>query len=330
MPQLLFHLLLYETRKEVAEFKDGIRKIALKWSDNGATMKTEMWGLGPSDASDATRKRLHETWYQPFRHDIVGNTLCADLLDYLKRDPQRMGMNRKLDLGLLNFYVLKRVSDMGPRAQYSCAIDLYDHKRHSVRVELLNDIFRLLDLRHEIHEKAVMHRVVQSANAMLARGLRLLDEHTPSLPALVGIDKEGLPSHVLHGEDLFFNELLGRVSSLLKRNSDLRRNALKAEPNADALHNIENAERIFQKLAERRVYRPLMMLTGNQALAEICSHTSGVDSELKLRTLASILDSDRYLAFFLFAAGLVKTPFLSPLRSIVSRPKLIGSEPGPS
>ena len=33
----------------------------------------------------------------------------------------------------------------------------------------MNDIFRLLDIRHQIHEKAVHHRVVQSAIAMLSR-----------------------------------------------------------------------------------------------------------------------------------------------------------------
>ena len=37
-----------------------------------------------------------------------------------------------------------------------------DSKRNTLRMELLNDLFQLLNLRHEIHEKAVFHRVVQS------------------------------------------------------------------------------------------------------------------------------------------------------------------------
>src|SRR3989304_4103718 len=101
-------------------------------------------------------------------------------------------------------------NDAGAHVWYRCAIDLYDHKRRTARVFLLNDIFRLLDLRHEIHEKAVTHRVVHSANAMLARGLNLLGrEKRPSLKELIGL---GSPHQALCGEDLFFASLLKHCS----------------------------------------------------------------------------------------------------------------------
>src|SRR5205085_11521360 len=149
----------------------------------------------------------HNAWYQPFRHDIIGNTLSADLIDYLTRDPQRLGTQRRIDLHLLSYYALVNPDTKHSRKRYRCAIDLHDHKRGTTRTFILNDLFRLLDLRQDIHEKAVVHRVVQSANAMLARGLLLLgkermpgEDKRPTLKELVGLEKD--QHHALQSEDL--------------------------------------------------------------------------------------------------------------------------------
>ena len=87
-----------------------------------------------------------------------------------------MGSDRRIDLHLLNYDVLvshhtelsvKAEDGSCQRLLYHCANQFYDRKRGTPRVNLIDDIFRLLDLRHEIHQKAVLHRVVQSSNAML-------------------------------------------------------------------------------------------------------------------------------------------------------------------
>ncbi len=184
LPALLFHLLVCENPK--VDSKRDKLQIAVDFDGDGKPIVTS-WGIGPP----ALWNEFHDTWYQPFRHDIIGNTLSADLMDYLKRDPQRLGSDRRIDLHLLNYYVLVddklgKNSDVPSesehtanqpsvvRKRYRCAIDLHDRKRGTPRVNLIDDIFRLLDLRQEIHQKAVMHRVVQSANAMLSRALLLL------------------------------------------------------------------------------------------------------------------------------------------------------------
>src|SRR5205814_3021145 len=80
-----------------------------------------------------------------------------------------------------------------------------DHKRGTFRAERLNDIFRLLDLRHQIHEKAVHHRVVQSAVAMLSRAGLILGDRIPNLSELYGFDS-GTPA--LAGDDRFLERLV--------------------------------------------------------------------------------------------------------------------------
>jgi HD superfamily phosphohydrolase len=83
LPKLLFHLLVYEKPEEAKECP-----LELLTSFGG---KEQEWGLGPR----ANWKKLHIAWYQPFRHDIIGDTLSADLIDYLIRDQARLGIKNE-------------------------------------------------------------------------------------------------------------------------------------------------------------------------------------------------------------------------------------------
>ena len=100
LPSLLFHLLVFET---TATAQSGPSVLVAQDFDH----EPRPWTLGPEPACHA----LHKAWYQPYRHDIVGNTLSADLLDYLARDAHRLGMHdaSTFDTKLLEYYVL--VSD---------------------------------------------------------------------------------------------------------------------------------------------------------------------------------------------------------------------------
>jgi HD superfamily phosphohydrolase len=294
LPQLLFHLLVYE-KPEKAD--NPIIEIMTRF----AGVK-EKWHLGPKSLSEADAKSWHNSWYQPFRHDIIGNTLSADLIDYLTRDPRRLGTHRGVDLHLLSYYALVNPQQEAPLKRYRCAIDLHDHKRGTTRTFLLNDLFRLLDLRQDIHEKAAMHRVVQSANAMLARGLLLLgkedlpgEDKRPLLKEVVGLGEN--QHHAMQGEDLFFDQLLEIC--------DNRKGASPA-----TVRRLDAARRIFEKLTERRVYRPLMIIPGDLAAEKLpLPKGPGNDaktSDFPLRTLAAIVDSAYYSPFLLFVCSCVE------------------------
>lgn len=279
LPSLLFHLLVFEDLS-----------VALNAPSVGVAVdfkkSTQEWGIGPRGSC---LRELHKTWYQPYRHDIVGNTLSADLLDYLSRDAQRLGMRSSLDVKLLEFYVLVDVPPEeirrihGENMQLACsdklvrcAIDLNDYKRDVIRPERINDVFRLLDRRQEIHEKAIFHRVVQSAIAMMARAVALTANEKPGLETLYGI---GSPQHALHGDDLLLKQLI----SLTSGNSPHRA--------------------IAQKLIERRVYRPLMIVPGDRAHDLLTgtigyAHSSEKDREETLRLLGAILDSTYFAPLF--------------------------------
>lgn len=295
LPSLLFHLLVYEDPKKDADKPS--REIAVRFGKNEDVVK-ENWGLGPRSKWN----EMHSSWYQPFRHDIIGNTLSADLIDYLARDPQRLGTKRRIDLHLLSYYLLvswqARKEDQPER--YRCSIDLYDHKRGTTRVLLINDIFRLLDLRQEIHEKAVMHRVPQAAVAMLARGLLLLGEgknRRPYLPELVGLGEgQDMKQHALRGEESFFQLLLDRC--------------VDDKANADTQRRLKEAEGIFLRIIDRRVYRPLMIIPGDRAAGHFTfpedqwQHMKA--NEYCLRTMAMIIDSPYYSPYLLYVSACIE------------------------
>jgi HD superfamily phosphohydrolase len=306
LPQLAFHLLFYEKQEEAEE---APRKIVTDFDKT-----PEFWHLGPKSMSDSEEIwKWHDAWYQPFRHDIIGNTLSADLIDYLTRDPQRLGTPRRVDLHLLSYYALvqhknpdKEKSEKNEipdwkkicEKKYRCAIDLQDHKRGTTRTFLLNDLFRLLDLRQDIHEKAVVHRVVQSANAMLARGLLLLgkermpgEDMRPDLKEIVGLGENEngeKQQHALQSEDLLFHQLLEICSKQTER-------------------RFIEARRIFEKLTERRVCRPLVIIPGDWAYEKLSLvKPPNSERDFPLRTLAAILDSAYYSPFLLFVCSCIE------------------------
>ncbi|MFN0007195.1 MAG: hypothetical protein ACKVXR_04740 [Planctomycetota bacterium] len=268
LANLLFHLLVYEDAEDARFHSISV---------GTPSGNNESWGLGPLSA----REQLHQAWYQPFRHDVIGNTVSADLLDYLLRDMHRLGIDRKVDYFFLNMYVLVPWAEDGENSldaatfmgvdesKYRCAIDVTDYKRGGIRHDAINDVFRLLDLRLEIHEKAVFHRVSQAATAMLSRAVFLLPKEARVLDALYGWNGPSLP--LCGGEDWYLATLLG-----------------------DGRTTPSN--RLADKLAERRVYRPLMVIPGDR-VEHLLVGFDTKDPEMRLRALAAIMDSSFYAPF---------------------------------
>jgi len=298
LPSLLFHLLIYEKPEEA--HRHSI-KVAKEFD-----REPEAWTLGSKG------DKLHQAWYQPYRHDIIGDTLSADLLEYLQRDQDRLGLKNRLDLKLLDFYVLvpwkpaQPDPDCPPRFwddRYRCAIDLMDHKRGTFRSERLNDIFRMLDLRHEIHEKAVHHRVVQSAIAMLGRAGQILRDQNcfPELPELYGLPassgtsatSSGAGSQpatpVLCGDDHFLSLLLQKTNEIHTQKTD------KTHDHSASIQPIEFS--MVWKLVERRLFRPLLIIPGDRVPALLGNGSSSPD-EHQLRWLAATVDAPFFQPFF--------------------------------
>jgi hypothetical protein len=104
--------------------------------------------------------------------DIVGNTICADLLDYLHRDWYHIGKPRQFDERILQYMEIRRSGNI-------------DHfvislgRRPKIRTDAVSAILGLLESRYELAESVLFHRTKCSAAAMLERGVRELENSFP-------------------------------------------------------------------------------------------------------------------------------------------------------
>lgn len=95
--------------------------------------------------------------------DIVGNTICADLLDYLKRDTLFTGIQHRYDDRIISSF---SVSDSD-----QLFIDLTDDR--SVRTGLVSEILHLLTLRYTLGERVYYHPTKAAASAMMSKAVEL-------------------------------------------------------------------------------------------------------------------------------------------------------------
>ena len=101
-----------------------------------------------------------------FIHDIVSNTVCADLLDYLARDNLFCNLGVALEYRFLNFLYLHRQGE-----QKRVFIRLAKHGKGVPRRDTLTDLCRLLETRYLIAERVYFHHAKTAASAMLGRAV---------------------------------------------------------------------------------------------------------------------------------------------------------------
>jgi hypothetical protein len=117
--------------------------------------------------------RLREMERYPFVADLVTNTICADLLDYLPRDHNFTGLPVELGQRFMSaFYVLPaEEGEEKLHYQERMALRLSDdgRERHDIKSELLKH----LRYRYELQERAIVHHAKLAADSMLGKALEL-------------------------------------------------------------------------------------------------------------------------------------------------------------
>ncbi len=103
----------------------------------------------------------------PFVADLVGNTICADLLDYLVRDHLFAGLPASLGHRFISafFVVPDRRGPLSRRMALN--IERQEHERSDV----VSEVLKALRYRYELTERALYHHAKLSADAMLGEAL---------------------------------------------------------------------------------------------------------------------------------------------------------------
>lgn len=109
----------------------------------------------------------------PFAADIVGNTICADLLDYLKRDHVYTGLPAEFGHRFIDgFYV---VPSTHPYFAQKVVIRIARAGRP--RTDVVSELFKFLRFRYELSERALIHHAKLSADAMVGKLLEMWHDY---------------------------------------------------------------------------------------------------------------------------------------------------------
>src|SRR5439155_13834508 len=87
--------------------------------------------------------------FHPFMSDLVGNTICADLLDYLPRDRANLGMEYRLHTRLQRFLVI-RPGTLYPSEGYRLAIAVFRKRHGAQRRDVATAVLDIMRERYEM------------------------------------------------------------------------------------------------------------------------------------------------------------------------------------
>ena len=190
-------------------------------------------------AQTAFEPLLQEFEFKPIRDaymlDIVGNTVCADLLDYAQRDSHFAGLHLDYDsiriaenFTLVSFdqsaYELSHrqtdgdgdlcrkmpngVDDPFEGWCLRTAISLFSHK---YRTDIPSELMNLLNVRFYLYERVIYHPTKCAAGSMLGTALQLLGWRRSTADT-----QPNLPPHLRFvGDDVFLHDIRAALVFML-------------------------------------------------------------------------------------------------------------------
>jgi hypothetical protein len=105
----------------------------------------------------------------PFVADIVGNTICADLMDYLRRDHLFAGLPFAVGTRFANaFYVMSKSHKHWP-GRMVVRVMRDNHQR----TDIITELVKYLRYRYELTERVLTHHTKTAADAMIGKLLEM-------------------------------------------------------------------------------------------------------------------------------------------------------------
>lgn len=168
--------------------------------------------------------------------DLIGNTICADLLDYLHRDLHHLGKHKQFDTRLIDYMEVRCRADP-PESKLVVNLRDGDKLRH----DAVSGVLDLLESRYQLFEVALFHRTKLASAAMLERAVSELADVVNDKGWL-----RGLPETVLEMSD---SEMLTQ----LRRDAEDR--AKRARGDNRAI--LKATGELFVALRQRRLHAKL-------------------------------------------------------------------------
>jgi HD superfamily phosphohydrolase len=156
--------------------------------------------------------------------ELLSDTICPDILDYLKRDAYFTGLSLVYDERILSYFMVDRASG-------HLFVDV--EKRGLLREDILSELLRVLDARYFFSERVYYHHAKVAAGAMIAQ-----------------VVETALRYGGMKREDLF-DTTDHSLTALLERHVDAR----SAGPDPAAADELARARDLLARLKSRRLLK---------------------------------------------------------------------------
>lgn len=142
---------------------------------------------------------------QSWQSDIFSGTVCADLLDYLRRDAYYCGLSQTYDERIFSLFRLDSAGGLYLEAQ----------KGGLVRQDVLSEVVNLLRLRYFLSERVYFHHTKTASGAMISRAVEAALELGWKLSDLEVLGDEVLLYRLAHdlGSDAIIANLMSHLRS---------------------------------------------------------------------------------------------------------------------
>lgn len=173
----------------------------------------------------------------PYVADIVGNTVCADLLDYLLRDSHFTGYRLAYDPRIIeNFIIMGKFNGTERR------LVLLLLKKGKLRPDVITSVFNLLELRYQLAETVYYHRVNKVVSALIINSI----------------------GAALKANIISFDDLLQLTDETLIYKMHLK---LEEGKGTDDIKKclLNSAKNTLKKYEERKIYKPVYMVYSRES-----------------------------------------------------------------
>lgn len=202
----------------------------------GDTLKA-IEGVDPETNSIAEEDDAISKLKNPYVGDIVGNTICADLLDYLKRDSHFTGFKLTYDPRIIKEFAI--IGESKEKARLTLLLI----KKGKKRCDIISSAINLLEQRYYLAEAVYYHRVKKAVSAMM-----------------INVVYSAIKENLITKDDL-----INWTDDELQYNLETKAKAI-TETESYGKTVIKNT---LEKLHERKIYKPVYSIQYQESNSEV-------------------------------------------------------------
>ena len=157
-------------------FKELLDKELSKKSSDNSKKRSDARTDRLRDLIKAHDSLSEKKLFHPFMSDVVGNTICADILDYLARDRMNLGMDYRQHTRLQRYFTI-RPGTLHPKEGLRLSILVTRRGHGGQRRDVATAVLEVMRERYEMAERVYYHHKKAAASAMLAKMLEMVPEN---------------------------------------------------------------------------------------------------------------------------------------------------------